>query len=420
MNTLKSVLLIAVFISSTVTGYSVQLTTSFDNFSDISLTRFTSDLSGVVFIWLPNEDGFQQAEFDMGQQIRKYGEIWYPDLFESHFLPVIPSSLNKIPATDIASLIQTAAIKGNKIILIGSGRGILPLLTGTHLWQTQNTLEQNLAGIILISPNFFQETPQPGDPAQFLEITAKTNQPIFILQPKLSPWFWKLTHSTEELAKGGSDVYLRVLPNVRDRFYYRPDASQSENKLARTFSQNIVQAAKLLLDLPYKTRKPLIYNISSLTNSAKKKERKLRPYKGKPDAPTLNLPNLNNIIINLKDYKGQVVLVNFWASWCPPCVHEMPSMQRLQNAFSAKTFTILGVNMAEDPSTINNFLSQKVNVTFPILLDSDGAALKRWQVFAFPTSYVIDKEGRIRYALFGSVEWDKAEVVEIIKNLIKE
>ena len=93
-------------------------------------------------------------------------------------------------------------------------------------------------------------------------------------------------------------------------------------------------------------------------------------------------------------------------------------MQRLADYFTGKPFTILGVNMAEDNAIVSAFIQQRVHVTFPIVLDRDGQALKAWRVFAFPTSYVLDKHGRIRYALFGGLDWDTAEVKHKLTQLL--
>lgn len=94
-------------------------------------------------------------------------------------------------------------------------------------------------------------------------------------------------------------------------------------------------------------------------------------------------------------------------------------MARLADKLASKPFTILGVNVGESPEEIHAFLKQ-VPVNFPILLDSEGANLKAWNVFAFPTSYVVDKKGRMRLGLFGSIEWDNPEAVSRLEALLAE
>ena len=144
----------------------------------------------------------------------------------------------------------------------------------------------------------------------------------------------------------------------------------------------------------------------------------LKTLPAKP-AAALALPSLDGADVNLEKLRGRVVLVNFWAVWCPPCRKEMPSMQRLAAKLGDRPFTILGVNVGESPDDIRAFLKQ-VPVSFPILLDSEGERLKPWQVFAFPTSYVVDKRGRLRLGLFGSIEWDSPDVVARLEALLEE
>ena len=145
--------------------------------------------------------------------------------------------------------------------------------------------------------------------------------------------------------------------------------------------------------------------------------RELEPYRGEPTPPPLVLPDLNGKPHDLADYRGRVVLVNFWATWCPPCVHEMPSMQRLNEKMAGKPFAILAVDMAETEADVKKFMA-KVKVDFTILMDRDGKVLQRWKVFAFPTSFLVSPDGKIRYALFGPLEWDSEDVVRIIEGLL--
>jgi hypothetical protein len=93
-------------------------------------------------------------------------------------------------------------------------------------------------------------------------------------------------------------------------------------------------------------------------------------------------------------------------------------MQRLKERLAGKPFEILAVNMAEDEATVRAFLRDKVKVDFPVLMDRDGAALKRWKVFVFPTSFVLGPDGRIAYGLFGEMPWDTDEVVRLVEGLL--
>jgi len=388
--------------------------------TEITVSRYAAKGERLL-IWLPGEAGLQTGEFTAAERLAARGyEVWLADLFESRFLPVVPSSLDRIPAADVAGLIRHGQQQGKTVYLVSSGRGILPLLRGAHLWQRRHPGDHTLGGAILLSPKFFIETPDPGQAAKLLPIVSQTNLPLFILQPKLSPWFWKLDRTIPALQSSGSDVFVRYLPAVRDRFYFRPDASSKEQALAQRLPELIGQAVRLLAKLPEKSRRVAELDGQAPLIAEGKKARRLKPYEGDPTPPELRLLSLDGKRLDLRDYRGRVVLVNFWASWCPPCVHEMPSMQRLANKLAGQPFTILAVNMAEEAATIRAFLQTKVRVDFPILLDSDGSALKRWGVFAFPTSYVIDKQGLIRYALFGAVEWDTPEMLKKFRSLLNE
>jgi thiol-disulfide isomerase/thioredoxin len=144
----------------------------------------------------------------------------------------------------------------------------------------------------------------------------------------------------------------------------------------------------------------------------------LKPTKPRA-APELNLPTLEGGRVNLADLRGRVVLVNFWAVWCPPCRKEMPSMERLSKLMAQRPFTILASNAGETPEQIRSFLKE-VPLTFPILLDQDSARMKAWRVFVLPTSFLVDKQGQIRYSLSGHIEWDEPEAVAVIEKLLAE
>ena len=394
------------------------ITTSGQN--EITVETYHAN-GNTIFIWQPHENGLQEIDRQFARELAKQGiEVWLTDLLEAWFLPNTASNMDKLPAAAFASLITTAS-KTNKQIVIGaSGRAAVAALRGLRQWQLEHSASAIPAGVVLLSPKMFIETPEPGLSGVLLPVVEATNIPVVLLQPDKSPWYWKLDQTLTGLQKSGSDVFIWPIRNVRDRFYFRPDATEYEIKIANSFYIQLKTAITLLTKLPRVTRQAATEERAKPKAGSGKKDRQLEAYKGNPVPPPLVLPGLSGKTFELKSLKGKVVLVNFWATWCPPCVHEMPSMQRLSDHFKEQPFTIVGVNMAEEKNEIEKFLTTRVSVSFPIVMDHDGRALKEWKVFAFPTSYVLDKQGRIRFALFGGVEWDTPDTINKLTQLINE
>lgn len=138
---------------------------------------------------------------------------------------------------------------------------------------------------------------------------------------------------------------------------------------------------------------------------------------GVPPAPTLVLPDMDDKSVDLARYRGKVVLINFWATWCPPCRKEFPSLGRVRKLFRPADFEVLAVNVGEDPETAFSFAGA---VDFPILFDRDAQAMARWSVKGLPTTLVVDRQGRVVLRAVGGREFDDPVIVEQIKELLKQ
>ena len=134
--------------------------------------------------------------------------------------------------------------------------------------------------------------------------------------------------------------------------------------------------------------------------------------------PALELSDLQGAKHRLSDYRGKVVLVNFWATWCEPCRDEMPSIERLRASLEGRQFVVLAVNLAEPESRIRKFL-EAVPVGFPVLLDRDSQTTRAWQAKLLPATYIVGPDGRIRYRHVGELDWSKPEVRNLILGLVK-
>jgi len=147
--------------------------------------------------------------------------------------------------------------------------------------------------------------------------------------------------------------------------------------------------------------------------------RELSPYTAQPATATFDLPDLNGQQHKLDDYRGQVVLVNFWASWCPPCIQEMPVLERLKQKLTDLPFEILAVNVGEPKYRVWKF-AKLIGFGLPVLLDTRKDTFNSWGVSVLPTSFLLDRQGRIRYRVQGDIEWESEDVVALIETLINE
>lgn len=136
-------------------------------------------------------------------------------------------------------------------------------------------------------------------------------------------------------------------------------------------------------------------------------------------APLLRLPSLSGEARAAEQYKGRVVLLNFWASWCPPCREEFPSLERLQRALGGRNFTVLAVSVADSEEGIAHFLGGR-KPAFDVLMDNDKRAAQAWRAAGVPVTYLLDRQGRLLAGKTGPQLWDSAEMQRLIRQAMTE
>ena len=137
------------------------------------------------------------------------------------------------------------------------------------------------------------------------------------------------------------------------------------------------------------------------------------------DAPDFKLPARDGGQVQLSELRGQVVMINFWASWCGPCRQEMPLLEQIQAKYEPLGFTLLGVNVEPDSAEAEKWL-RNVSVSFPILFDRANAVSASFGVEAMPSSVLIDREGHVRHVHRGYKPGDEAVYADLIRGLVKE
>ena len=142
----------------------------------------------------------------------------------------------------------------------------------------------------------------------------------------------------------------------------------------------------------------------------------LRPWSG-PQPEAIALKDLDGTLVDLGARRGRVQLVNFWATWCEPCREEMPALERVREKLRGRPFDVVTVNYGESQSTAARFV-EKLRLGLPVLLDPEKRVAERWNVKGLPMTFLIDREGRIRYWTFGERDWSEGEAFALIDRLV--
>jgi peroxiredoxin len=137
-------------------------------------------------------------------------------------------------------------------------------------------------------------------------------------------------------------------------------------------------------------------------------------------APEFRLNSLDGRPVSLSSFKGKVVMVHFWATWCPPCVDELPTLDRLFRSMAGPDLEILAVSVDDGgAATVGSFM-QRNGLSLPVLLNPDQSVSRAYGTFKFPETYLVDREGIVRRKIIGAADWMSPETVGLIAELLKK
>ena len=137
-------------------------------------------------------------------------------------------------------------------------------------------------------------------------------------------------------------------------------------------------------------------------------------------APDFTYPDLSGKSVSLSDFRGSVVLVNIWATWCPPCVAEVPSMEALYRKLKGENFEILAISIDQQGQSVVSSFMEKHKLTFPALLDPKGTISLPYRATGVPESFIVDKKGILAKKIIGPIDWESPEVISYIRNLMEQ
>jgi len=389
--------------------------------AEFTITEYAGAGDDTV-LWLTAASDTHGRFADVAGRIASQGvTVQVTDILDAYLLGHTRGAMISVPTDDMVALFdQVLESTSGRLIVMAAGRIAIPVLRGINAWQRAHDDRSRIAGAMLISPNLYVGVPELGETGQFYPIAKVSAVPIYLIQPRLSVRTFRLQEIAATLGSGGSAVYTGIVRNVRGGFFFNPDEVEDPEPTIAELSSTAVRAAGLLAKHAPVVDAPENFHdreIPETTNLRKG----LVPVTSGIDLPQLENPDLDGNSKRLEDYADKVVIVNFWASWCPPCLEEIPSMVEFYNQYRAdgKALELLAISVGESVDEVNRFLVT-TPLPFPILMDSDGESARSWKVFTYPTTVVLDRQGRVAAGSVGVVDWNLDETRSVVDRLLEQ
>ena len=385
----------------------------------ISFTKLDHEHSRDLILFIGENAEPNNGDAIVVEALAKQQNVWYMDTPDALFIDRTRIAMRNNNGEFMQKLMSDLTQRFEKITLVTFDVMSVPVLRGLKNWQSEasETQRAQLTQVYLLYPSFYIKTPKAGEARQLFPITFKTALPITIMQPELGAQANTIDETINALKQGGSLVELVDFPRATDGIFKFRDIQEMADLFPAKFwqAQTHMQNLRNTLNYPIFQQSAIDYQppkstIISGLNAV------TEPYR----MPDIRLQSFAGEMIDVaKDHQGKALLINFWATWCPHCVEEIPSMNRALAQLDEDKFSMISISYKDTQAIMAEFLTE-IKVDFPILMDRDGTLSNDWNVFAFPSSFLVDKQGMVRYSINSGAIWDDPEMIAVMQQLSEE
>lgn len=346
-----------------------------------------------------------------------HSEVWFIDTPDALFIERERTGMRNNAGDFMLPIMQQVTQVFESVTLITMDVVSVPVLRGLNQWQSQTGQAHlsKLSQLILLYPSLYVNTPAAGRERELFPIVEHSALPISVFQPQLGAQANYIDESLMALRRGGSFVQLEKVAAATDGIYKFQDI----RPMAKICSDMIDRSEKHMRRLRQKINYRVLPVAKFDTSRSPKSEivSGLIKLDGTAQMPDIKLHDLQgNAIDVLAEHAGKALLINFWATWCPHCVEEIPSMNRALAQLDQDRFAMISISYKDTAEIMRQF-TRKIQVDFPILMDYEGRVSAQWKVFAFPSSFLVDRHGVIRYSINAGAIWDSPDMLEKLREI---